>query len=72
MRKVILGNYTTTHIRGGPVDRIKMTEKMTKRPKKQKNINQYYCFEPNIWSNLYLVNFCVLIEKAKKFNILGK
>ena len=46
-----------------------MTEKMTKQPKKQKTKDRKYCFEPNIRSNLHLVNFDVLIEKVKMMSL---
>ena len=43
---------------------------MTMGPKKQKNIRLKVRFEPNILSNLHLVNFDMLIEKVKKL-LLG-
>ena len=44
-----------------------MTKKInkTEQPK-----NHKYCFEPNIWSNLHLVNFDMLIEKVKIFTLI--
>ena len=46
---------------------------MTIGPKKKKKTqDQKCCFVPNIWSNLHLVNFNLLIEKVKKINITDK